>query len=584
MNRQEIRVLTRDGTVNSIANVNTELVRHTMDGSDGTHICSECFVQGVVTGEDYMKVTWDKGYTAKGKLRISRRSCFEVIVDPNAVEYDLNLSARFLIDRYWVDKQAIHAQYPGSEEKISASSYSHKGGPDPVEDLMSYFYGDEYDDEDTPRDAYETSKQKTKYRYLVREFWWRTYEKAARWTDLQTNEEKILTSEKDMSRAKKATDLYKGRFEYQEFLRTTLNKAIIVGDVLLEHEENPMGEDATFFPFVRYSPYWDDGYAFGVVDNLIGPQREENINRTQATRLLNQSANAGWIVKKLAAGYRAILEMFGAVPGVVIEKDQCGGEVERITPAPLSNGHVTLSERSSIDMKEISGINDAVQGYDTGRAESGRAINLKQKQGVMTAEMMMDNYRASLKLLGTMLVQYFRTTNVYTDAELKEIMSVDRLLDMQLLQRAERDVQNTFSGMGLVMPVRPPAPDPVLMQRVGPQVQRIALDAFKEASRTYDAWSDVVKQQAVTTLLEEWNSAETQEYNIVVDLSPEAPTTQLASLLEMVEINRMWPGSIPPDVAIKASSIPNKDEIISKLQSMMPPSPGAVPMGAGAMG
>ena len=66
-------------------------------------------------------------------------------------------------------------------------------------------------------------------------------------------------------------------------------------EVLLEHKEDPFG-GMNMYPMVRFSPYWNDGQPFGLVDNLKSPQEEENNRRSQALHILNQTSNSGWIV------------------------------------------------------------------------------------------------------------------------------------------------------------------------------------------------------------------------------------------------------------------------------------------------
>ena len=569
-NRQEIRALTRMGGIQTVANVNSELIKHAMDQSHGNQVCSEAFVQGIVCGEDFVRATVDNSKTPGGRIRVARRSCFEVITDPNALEYDLNQSSRFLIDREWVDKEYIHAMYPGSEEKLFGASKGGMQGIDPTENLMQYmFEGQDYCDDDQPYDPMMDDMERSKYRYLKRWFWWKEFNPALVWIDLQNSKEMILTKSRDISRAKAATKAIPDRFKATPTVQTILHNATLIGDIVLEHNEEPYGSQFDRFPYARVAAYWDNGYAFGIIDNLIGPQREENINRTQATRLLNQSANAGWLVKKVSDTYCKILEAFGSTPGIVIEMDKCGGEVTRIQPNQLSIGHVDLSRQSAVDMKTISGIDDAVQGLNTGRAESGVAINSKRQQGFMTAEILMDNFKTSQELLGDILLRMIHSAKVYTDDEIKKIMSAPRLLDPKLLERAEKQLSTPFKQAGLVMPTQLPPPDPMMMQGLPQQMQRVVGDSFKQSQQVKAGWDEAVKQEATELLFSELRSDDSLEYNIVVDTSPESPTIQMKTLVEMVELNKEWPGSIPADMAIDNSSLQNKDEISARYKEMV---------------
>jgi hypothetical protein len=212
-NRQEIRALTRMGGIQTVANVNSELIKHAMDQSHGNQVCSESFVQSIVCGEDFVRATVDNSKTPGGRIRVARRSCFEVITDPNALEHDLNQSSRFLIDREWVDKEYIHAMYPDSEEKLNGGSTGGMQGIDPVENVMQFMYGDDYAGDDIPYDPMMDDMERVKYRYLKRWFWWKEFKPALVWVDLQNSKEMILTKVRDIQRAKAATKAMPDRFK-----------------------------------------------------------------------------------------------------------------------------------------------------------------------------------------------------------------------------------------------------------------------------------------------------------------------------------------------------------------------------------
>jgi hypothetical protein len=73
--------------------------------------------------------------------------------------------------------------------------------------------------------------------------------------------------------------------------------------------------------------------------------------------------------------YDRHLAKHGATPGVVLDESKAGGSIERIEPAPLSEGHITAAQMSGDDMKEISGANPDLMGQAIrSENESGRAI------------------------------------------------------------------------------------------------------------------------------------------------------------------------------------------------------------------
>jgi hypothetical protein len=174
----------------------------------------------------------------------------------------------------------------------------------------------------------------------------------------------------------------------------------------------------------------------GGVQNLKGPQQEVNKRRSQALHNLNQAANSGYKVKKVLNNYDRHLAKFGATPGVVLDESKAGGSIERIEPAPLSEGHIRASTLSAEDMKEISGANPDLMGQIIDNyGESGKAIELRQAQGMKVVEVLFDNFARTQKLMAGGLVEMIRFTDVYSDDEIRAIAAEkDEAVDIGLLK------------------------------------------------------------------------------------------------------------------------------------------------------
>jgi hypothetical protein len=396
-----------------------------------------------------------------------------------------------------------------------------------------------------------------KLRYRVYTVWWKEIVPAVLWTDLQAGTVQIVAGS-DMAKAKRSA---KGsdQFHVKPAMKTILHKTCVVGDVMLMDEVDPLGKKINFLPFARFAPYFEDGYVFGVLENIQGAQREENINRTQATRIMQQTSNSGWIVEKiLDPAKEKILKMFGSLPGIVLQKRDYGGNIKKIEPNQLSVGHIALAERSGQDIKDITLVNNQMQGIDSGRAESGIAIKLKQRQGQMGIEPILDNLDWTLKLVGSMGVEYIRKTDVYTDEEIKKIIDESKLIDPEVMEEAEQrfsispDVQQ---------------PDQNLMAIMTPEDQQKIMSKHDEyAGKLDENWGSVVRLEAIQMFLEQMRSDDKGIYGIKVDLSPEAPTVKMANQMELSDIAAAYPGRIPVGVVIKNSSLTNKDEIAQEVE------------------
>jgi hypothetical protein len=95
----------------------------------------------------------------------------------------------------------------------------------------------------------------------------------------------------------------------------------------------------------------------------------------------------------------ANLKKFGSVPGVTIEwkGEHEPKQIAAAATPPIA--HERLEHDSDEDVRHISGINESMLG-DDGKVQSGRAIEARQRQAVISVQMYMDNFKRSKHLLG----------------------------------------------------------------------------------------------------------------------------------------------------------------------------------------
>lgn len=584
-NKRDIKVRPgREGT-ESVAKVLTALCKHAV-GPQGEYVFSEVFKDGLVKSESYLRLTIEKYTSPGGDIEVSHRSLFSVDVDPAAIEYDLNRSAKFLIDRDWIDKEEIDFKYPDKADEIS-SGIGLAGEFDDPNGVIAYLCeDDEVDDYDESSNGGEVNRRK--YRYLVREIWWKEKVPGLRVLDQATGMSRVISGDL----LKKHGKRLKGDANYitADEGGTVLHKTVMVGKVVLEDEENPLGEQIQDIPYFRFSPDYDNGYAMSAIQDIISLNREENINRTLATRYLGQTVNSGWITDKGSPKAIKKLEQFGSVNGVVFSRADYGN-IEKIKPNILSAGHMILSEQAGRDVKDISGVNDEMLGIDNNKVVSGKAIQLRERSGMRTNEPIFDNFDRTLQLFGDMLVKMITKLNIYTDDEIRAIVSESDLLDLKMLQRAHAEITQAIGG-DLPLPANPEelAPNPNMMAMVQPEDQEMVYEGIKTGIRAAamyaerypelkQKWDDVIKQHAIELLLKELRDDKVGQYGIVVSLSASAPTVRMQNMLELEMIQDKY-GMIPPDVFIDATELANKDEIKAGIQQMMqaqapPPKPAA---------
>jgi hypothetical protein len=399
--RQDISVVARKGGLKQLASAFTQILRHCLDMTDADYETADCFLDGIIGNKGWLNLsvnfTEDPVY---GDLSVRKVSPFEMREDPDAREYDLNQSGKFVIRDIWMDKQGLLLNFP-----------------DKTEDLVEGGLELDPKSEDVVGDA-----ERGNLRWRVRECWHKTYEKRILLINTAAATLKTIRPE-SLELAKSLCAAAKGKWTLKDWVVPVLNKTVTAGNLVLEDIIDPY-HGVISFPYYRFCPYWVDGFVMGVVQNLIGPQQEVNKRRSQALHNLNQTANSGFKVKKALNNYDRHLAKYGSTPGIVLDESKAGGKIERIEPAPLSEGHLTASQLSADDMKEISGANfDLLGQLIEGHNESGKAIELRQSQGMKVVEVVFDNFARTQKLLASGIVDMIRYTDVYSNEEIRAILA-----------------------------------------------------------------------------------------------------------------------------------------------------------------
>lgn len=471
--RQDITVTARKGGLEPLASAYTQVLRHCLDRTDADYELADAFLDGLIGSKGWLGIeidhTEDPVY---GDIALHKVSPFAMREDPDAKEYDLNKSGKFVIRDQWMDKEAIVLNWPKMEMDIN-------GGGLAVDPTSGDIAGD---------------AEKGTLRWRVRECWWKKYEK--RLILINAVSGAMKTVHPRQRELVYAISKRNPKWVVKDWVVPVLNLTITAGNLVLSDIEDPY-TGMTTFPYYRFCPFWVDGYVMGVVQNLVGPQQEVNKRRSQALHNLNQTANSGYKIKKALNNYDRHLAKHGSTPGVVLDESKAGGSIERLTPAPLSEGHIQAATLSADDMKEISGANPDLMGqFIENYAESGKAIELRQTQGMKVVEVLFDNLARTQKLIALGLVDMIRFTQVYSDEEIRAIVAgSDKPVDVNLMKS----------------------------RKVG-------------------------------------------RYGIKIESSSSSPTAQYADFLSILEIARMYPEQVGPDVVIENSTITNKDLILQKLK------------------
>lgn len=168
------------------------------------------------------------------------------------------------------------------------------------------------------------------------------------------------------------------------------------------------------FTIVPYFPFFLDGEAVSLFQQLEGSQELLNKTTSQELHILNTSSSSGWKYKTgtLVGMTRQDLQAHGADTGLVLEvAGDPNTDVVKIQPNNVPTGHDRMSYKAGEHIKEISLVSDSMRGFDR-EDVSSKAILAKTARGSASLALpfsAMNRCRAELAERGVDLFQDYYT-------------------------------------------------------------------------------------------------------------------------------------------------------------------------------
>lgn len=320
--------------------------------------------------------------------------------------------------------------------------------------------------------------------------------------------------------------------------------------------EEPLADDRAWFypkwkqyPFIPYfarfstAPLTGDERHLlvqGLVHGVKGAQEKHNKAEMLMLRHLNTSTNSGWLVEEDTWVDPAKVEALGSAPGVNLEYKTGKQRPERIQAMPLSQGHAAIAAESAESIKAQLGINADLLASEMGGGDSGRAIALRQKQGLLMVQEPFDNLSRTRIIAGRFLLS--QLGEIYDTETAKQVLGEAFLTKnfpppMMLDESGQMDPAT--GG-----PAQVPMTDPKTGQPM-----------------TYD--SDMAE-----VLIAEVLSGELGKYDVAVGEAVSSETQKMANSAEVREIATTYPGIIPPDILVEESQLPqaSKTRILNAIK------------------
>lgn len=540
-----------EGAEDSIkAEIATRLLKNAMKMDEGNYKISEMFTDGNICGEGWLEpyLNWDNSLlTADFGLKKSDYCTF--FWDPNSREYDLS-DAQY-VDKVTFDltKDQIISIYPEAEDMLDGT----QGGK------LTLLDGDvmRADKTGSDRQVLDYGKESNTGLlarpdvplYDLLEHYYKKYVNKFYVVDGRLG--KIVEAEDEAQ-----ADEYVTKFNASDPEGKTTCKKVkrrvpeiwvmaMVGGV----EEEIVDQQAWSWPRWKGWPfmaYFAERWTArlkqnkrhlaiqGLVRDLKGLNQEKNKRRTQELRHLNQSANSGWLTPENAWVDRAAVEEAGAAPGVNLEYKPDIGKPERIFPTPLSQGHAQLANENSEDIKKASGLNADLLAMQDAGADSGRAIALRQKQGLVMVQGFFDNLSRTKKTLAKFIL-----------SQLPEIYTVER---------AMRVCGEAFLKDNFTVPVMMPAVDPKTGQPVGNPATGQPMMIPQVDPMTGQPQTQVDMQAAQAAFSDVLNDPDLAMYDVAVGENISQDTIQYANTMMLMDMaSKGIP--IPPETIIEESNL-----------------------------
>ena len=424
---------------------------------------SEVFGDGITTGRGF----WDARLCFEendfGEVGVGCSDPFSTYIDPDCSHCDLNdyqNGAAYIQDSVWTDLDNIETLYgPEAAEQVEyqmshnhASSLLHFLGEQDISPRR--YFGNYADDKAYANwsDVYHmdfVDNQAKRFRLLDSQYYITRIMPC--FVDLETGDKEAIPDDwmedKNQWKIQKAMDYAENRGNPLKIVRRPVRRVrwtVTCGDVVIHDGWSPYKT----YTKIPYYPYFRRGTTIGMVQDLRDPQTEMNKKRSVLVDILNRNANSGWIYEEnsLDPEQEENLRMYGATPGINIKwkRKENGERPQRIEAGGYPQGLDRLEEKAREDLNQISGINESALGQlDT--VQSGRAIEARQRQAVLSIQLYQDNFARSKKIQGRKFLEIFQQH--YTEPRIYRIMGEDSSMAIYEINKKQQTGSNSVTRL-----------------------------------------------------------------------------------------------------------------------------------------
>ncbi len=430
-NRSEILFRPKNGSPTEIAEALTKTWMHVAQENQLPWVRSDVFCDGLIRSRGFYDMRMAFGDSMKGEIKIDLENSKNVVIDPDADEYDPD-SWNDCMTSKWMTSSDIAILYNEEDAKALGTL-----------DESQFLYG--YDSIDQRKDRFggdmlkagfwqdqKSAEVRRSIRVIDRQY--RMLDKQMHFVDVVTGDMRPVPPHWDRNRIALLLEKGQGNINTTKKLVKRIRWRVTADTIVLHDEWSPYKH----FTKVPYFPYFRYGTTVGVVENLLGPQEILNKSSSQELHIINTTANSGWKIEAGSLVNMSIeeLEQKGAQTGLVLEYLKNSQPPEKITPNATPTGLDRVSYKAEEHIKSISNVSDSQQGFDR-EDVAAKAIAYKRQASSTNMTKVIDNLERTDYILarnGMDLIQQY-----YTEERIINITHADILREPEQITLNQED-------------------------------------------------------------------------------------------------------------------------------------------------
>jgi hypothetical protein len=401
-NRNEISFRPMNGSPEETADALRKTFKQISNNNQLDWKRSDMFTDGIITSRGFLDVRMEFDDSMKGEIRISNLNPKNVLIDPDADEYDPDTWSDVTITK-WVTADDIEIYYSKADAELLRnrgndmdSSYGY--------DSIEYAKRDRFGNEQriVSQNGINMSSVLRNIRVIERQH--RVISRQKQFVNTSSGDMRPVPEGWDRNRIALALE-HMPDMQVISRMAKRIRWTAGADNVLLHDDWSPYDH----FTLVPYFPYLRHGKTIGLVENLVGPQELLNKVSSQELHVVNTTANSGWKVKSGALRNMSLeeLEQKGSQTGLVLELEELDG-AEKITPNATPQGLDRISYKAEEHIKTISNVGDSQQGQDR-EDVSGKAIQQKRQAASSSQAKPMDSLQRTDFILARNVLALIQT-------------------------------------------------------------------------------------------------------------------------------------------------------------------------------